>query len=143
MDPKFPFKNTMPPKQDLPDIIFVSESRTGAMLHHTRTDDLTNLILDHLKSSILIRPDPDPFFYFAAFSIECAQNLHFTKKFMIFSHDEFKDIIDELNIERVDVEAFGITELSSELERRVKEIRPRIASEIRGMVTEYINKSFT
>lgn len=133
----------MPTKQELPDIIFVSESRTGAMLHHSRIDDISNLVLEHLKSSILIRPDPNPLFYFAAFTIECTSTLHFTKKFMIFSHDEFNDLIDGLNIERVDTDMYGIAELSAELEKKVKEIKPRIASEIKGLVTEYINKSFS
>lgn len=133
----------MPPKAEIPDLIFVSESRTGAMIHHSRIEDISNLVLEHLKSSILLRPDPNPFFFFAAFTIECTPNLHFTKKFMIFSHDEFNDLIDGFNIERVDTDVYGMSELSEELERRVKGIRPRIASEIKGLVSEYINKTFS
>jgi hypothetical protein len=132
----------MPPKQETPDLIFVSESRTGAMTHHTKLDDIVGLIFDHLKGSVLTRGPEDPFFYFALFVIDCTPNLHFTKKFMIFSHDEIKGVFDEIDFDRLDLDECGVTDLEDELNKKFVDLKREILPKIKDLVSDYISNAF-
>jgi len=132
----------MPPKTELPDLIFVSECRTGAMLHHSKIDDIVGLIVDHISSNVIFKNEEECFFYFAVFVIDCKASLHFTKKFMLFSHDEFKHVIDEINFKPLDIGACGLSEIISEVESKIKEFKDGVTGNIKDLVMEYIDKAF-
>lgn len=86
----------MPPKSPLPDLIFVSDELSGALLHHSNIDDFVELLVEHIKSKILTISDErereedeekdlkikveDYIFQFAVFSIDCEPSLKFIKK---------------------------------------------------------------
>lgn len=134
---------TMPPKQEIPDLIFVSESRIGAMTHHTRIDDIVGLVFDHLKASVMMKKVDDPFFYFALFAIDCTPNLHFTKKSMIFSHDELKTMFDDTEIEHISPDDVGVTDLEEEIEKKMKETKKTILPKIKDLVISYLEHFFS
>jgi hypothetical protein len=84
----------MPPKTpaNLPDIIFVSDDRAGALFHHTKIDDIADLLVDHIKSKVFFETFPDelpedssPWIYqFAMIQIECEPSLKFMKKGFVY-----------------------------------------------------------
>jgi len=128
----------MPPKTELPNLIFVSETRTGAMIHHSKIDDIANLIFDHFRGNVLIDKDQEPFFFFAAFVIDCTPSLHFTKRLMLFSHDEFKEVLNNIIFECVNVESCGLQELAGEIEKRTKAFKTEVMVEIKNTLTAYL-----
>lgn len=84
----------MPPKSpaNLPDIIFVSDDRAGALFHHTKIDDIADLLVDHIKSKVLFETFPNelpedssPWIYqFAMIQIDCDPSLKFMKKGFVY-----------------------------------------------------------
>jgi hypothetical protein len=83
----------MPPKSPvLPDIIFVSDELSGAMFHHTRVDDIADLLVEHIKLRGVLGDIPNDIpedtsewiYQFAMMQIDCDANLKFVKKRIIY-----------------------------------------------------------
>jgi hypothetical protein len=84
----------MPPKSlPTPDIIFVSDEKPGALFHHTRLDDIVDLLLEHVKCRALFEDLPqDPsgvLFEFSMMQIDCEPSLKFIKKSIMYHPELF------------------------------------------------------
>jgi hypothetical protein len=86
-------KSSMPPKSPvLPDIIFVSDELSGAMFHHTKVDDIADLLVEHIKLRGVLGHIPNDIpedtshwiYQFAMMQIDCDANLKFVKKRIIY-----------------------------------------------------------
>jgi len=96
-------KTTMPtkPSNSLPDVIFVSDERTGALFHHSKTDDIVDLLLEHVKIRALfedptesVAVDTSNWIYqFGMMQIDCDVNLKFTKRSFIYHPQMLMDFV--------------------------------------------------
>jgi len=89
------------PANSLPDVIFVSDERSGALFHHSKTDDIVDLLLEHVKIRALFEDPTESvcedssnwIYQFGMRQIDCESNLKFTKRSFIYHPQLLMDFL--------------------------------------------------
>lgn len=139
----------MPPKSlPLPDLIFVSDELSGALLHHNNVDDLVDLLIEHVKTNILNLPGEekeedeelnikveDYVFQFAVFSIDCEPSFKFLKKEHVYGPFQLLKFIIQF------IEGHSYTTLSNVPLNRLTKHSEKIFNDLRCELKVHVEKS--
>jgi hypothetical protein len=136
----------MPPKtsSQLPNIIFVSDERSGALFHSSKIEDITDLVIEHIKTKVFLEPLPEvipedtsPWIYeFAMIQINCDASLRFTKGSHIYYPSLVLEFIQSnLSTYWETIPPQPILEFSSQLPSFLLELRKKLMNEIEERIS--------
>jgi hypothetical protein len=105
----------MPPKTvPLPNIMFVSDDKDCALYHHTKHEDILDMIMEHIKTKALYSDLPEQIdgdnvnqwiFQFMMLRIDCDSNLRFIKRETIYTPLALMSFVSSFREKYLDKEA--------------------------------------